>query len=646
MITKAWIDFDEEGMQQQVAVHISVTEPPTDANPYGAFRLDYCGHMVGMGDCMMQGYLEAADGGIRFYEVESDGEQQSSKALNLTVTESGGTGRLQSTGEGEGGDDAFAFAYDAELFHRAAGSDEQCFTRDARDPDTGFSVWRYGLYDAHTGDRINRNSGFPIEFSAGGVTYQGYLGYYGLSLPPEAAALLESGDTVTKVDYADGENPTRTDYAVVKSEGKLMRYTKRTTTLDHLDQIRFNAFVGEEAVDFFPGAMANMQYELYWNAGSGDFVVSGLMQCGDQGCVTAALEGGDQHVPASFWLPRGGVQGWSQSLGGEVFVDLHESGDVVDPALVQVVYRTQDLVYPADLPATLYCVQNCPTDLSLESYFGSEVNDPALSPFVASTFNNWNPTAAEGVVQYATDTATGLLVDGDDRAVTFADAEAASRHPQYAHGVMSGRLFETLDDAACDAPEGGTAYCDWMVSNADVYYQWQTGADSWNQFAAVKDGAGDFVTFDAPLQLSYHVPDEDHYGAYRGTEIVLQYGGFGDLWGIPGICVDRLTNAPVSCDTPDSRYVPSFVIPYDDVDGVVTSTGEDHTAYLVKWLEREIRFARKDLSECAALDLPLDVTLPTEAELQSPIDASSDVYIGDQPVVTDVPRVIHGEVKY
>ena len=72
-----------------------------------------------------------------------------------------------------------------------------------------------------------------------------------------------------------------------------------------------------------------------------------------------------------------------------------------------------------------------------------------------------------------------------------------------------------------------------MVSNAEVYYQWQTGPDNWSQFAAVKDASGEFVVFDAPLQLAYHVPDDAAYGAYRGTDIVLQYSGFGDLSMLP-----------------------------------------------------------------------------------------------------------------
>ena len=73
-----------------------------------------------------------------------------------------------------------------------------------------------------------------------------------------------------------------------------------------------------------------------------------------------------------------------------------------------------------------------------------------------------------------------------------------------------------------------------------------------------------------------------------------------------------------------------------------------NTPYLVKWLDREIRFARKDLSVCAnaGLTLPAGMVLPTAAELKNPADPSSDIYIGAKPTVNEPPRVIHGEVKF
>jgi hypothetical protein len=200
-----------------------------------------------------------------------------------------------------------------------------------------------------------------------------------------------------------------------------------------------------------------------------------------------------------------------------------------------------------------------------------------------------------------------------------------------------------LADAQCN--HDASRYCDNKIDEVDVYYQWETGPNQWNQFAAVKDSAGAFVAFDAPLQVNYSVPTGAKYGQYAGKSIVLQYGGFGELWGIPGHCVSRSTNERVSCETPESRYVPAFVIPFDEVLGRVNNGA---STLLAKWLDREIRFARKDPSVCTAagVTLPVGLTLPTAAGVNDPSDSSSSVYIGPKPTVTDAPRVIHGDVKY
>jgi hypothetical protein len=109
--------------------------------------------------------------------------------------------------------------------------------------------------------------------------------------------------------------------------------------------------------------------------------------------------------------------------------------------------------------------------------------------------------------------------------------------------------------------------------------------------------------------------------------------------------VSPSTNQEVACEGGEVRYVPSFVIPHDTTTGVVTADG---TSYYVKWLEREIRFARKDLSVCsgAGLVVPSGSTLPTSADLRDPSDPASPIYVGTRPAVTAAPRVIQGEVKY
>lgn len=637
MRVRAWIDLSEKDMNQLIYANIAATEGPTAANPYGVFRLDFCGRADGNPSCAVNGYLQGADSGLTFYE--SEGTDERVVAMHLaTVGTSSGSGRLQM--QGDGADAEFTFAYDQSLFRRSDGETDQCFSRDAGDPETKQSVWRYGLYDMVTGERVERDSGFPIEYTHDGHTWHGYLGYYGLSLPPDAQESLHSGSTVEKVDYVEGGEPTRTPYSVLQAGGKLVRYTRHTRSLSEIDSIEFTAFVGSEAEQLFPGATPWTQYVLHWDDSAGAFKVTGFMNCSGNGCQTQALET-IQTVSVAFWASRGGVQGWSSALGGEIFVDLHGIGESVDSATVQVVYRSQDLVYPADMPSTLLCVRDCPTSASMGDYFAPA--SEAQSPFAPGTFNNWNPTPAGSVVAYSMNPATALLVDSNGANVSFTDAEALESNPSYRWGVRSGRLFTNVAQAECAADSG--TYCDWRVNDLEVYYQWETGANPWNQFVAVKDASNNFVSFDPPLQVTFDVPDTVAYGQYAGTSIVLQYGGFGELWGIPGYCVSRSTNEPVpSCDE-NSRYVPMFVIPFDQSVGQVSAGG---ATYLVKWLNREIRFARKSVAACdaAGLDLPANVALPTSAELENPSSPTSPIYIGERPEVSDAARVIHGDVKF
>ncbi|MDB6090948.1 MAG: hypothetical protein JWN85_3732 [Gammaproteobacteria bacterium] len=658
MIVKAWISLNEGGQAVTVFAHISATEAPSTANPYGAFRMDYCGVPAGGGACMMNGFLQGGSGALSYYEASSNQDGSGVTALQLTsvgTTSGSGSVSVQNSGGGGSSSSAYNFAYDQSYFLRADSQNgSECFSRDAADPATGLAVWQYGLYDATTGARIVRNSGFPIQYTHGGTTYQGYLGYYGLSLPPDAAATLVTGSTVQKVDYQNGAAPLKTDYSVIVAGGRLTRYKRQARTLKDIDQIHFNVYVNDKGSSGLPNS--NTQYETYWDDASGKFLATGAMQCGQNGCSSTTFTNAVA-VDASFWASVGGVQGWSQSLGGDLFINLRDVTGAVDASTsstVTVVYHVQDLVYPDDStkPATLYCVNNCPTAASLQSYFTQTSGNSVQSPYITATSNNFQPVQIGGVATYTVDANAQLSGgDGTTAAAVYTDPTAYQQFQQYQNGVSSGRLFTTLADAQCNASP--VEYCDWAVNSADAYYMWQTGPNTWNQFSAVRDSAGSFVHFDAPLQVNFKVPAGTSYGSYGGTSLILQYNNFGDLWGIPGSCVSPTTNAPVDCSTPNSRYVPEFVIPYDPAaspqQGVVTTTSSGvTTSYLVKWLQREIRFAVKDATVCTNdhLQAPVNVQLPTAAGLKDPSSSSSDIYLGAEPTVTSAPRVIQGDVKY
>ncbi len=641
MIAGIWVDqSDGDSGHGTIYVHLSATQAPSNTNPYGQFRLDFCGLMdANPGSCSMRGFMEGADGSLKFYQDEQRGPGQASNtALELssvgTTSGSGGLTTIQ-TDSGTTVTTSYLFAYDQNNFLRG----DQCFSRDASDPATGMSVWSYGLYNSSSGARVNLNSGFPIQYTSNGQMFQGFMGYWGLSLPQDALATLTTGSTVQKVDYNNNSAPTLTNYSVVLAGGKLTKYTRKATTLNAIDQIEIDTWVND-ATNLYAGAPSNTQYEIHWDDASGMFVVDAQMNCGQNGCQAHTLDT-PQPVDPAFWKQaQNGVQGFSQSLGGDVFVDLSNANAPIVSSVVPVVYHAQNIVYPADMPATLYCVQNCQTATSLQAFFTQ--GSSASSPYTSSSFNNWNPSSA--YVTYSSDTQSAVLTSGGQAAV-FTNASAYQQSPQYQGGVRSGPLFDDLTTAECNPGTAGS-YCYYKSSDLDHYYVWETGPNNWNQFAGVTDSNNGFVMFDPPLQVTYNVPNASAYGQYAGKSIVLQYGGFGNLWGIPGNCVSSLTNQPASCDAGNNvRYVPQFAIPYDATLGTVS---DGSNTYLVKWLDREIRFASKSLSACSALTLPSqsDITLPTSADLKNPSDPASDIYIGSKPVVTDAPRVIQGEVMY
>jgi hypothetical protein len=647
MLASAWISIDQEGTPVTIFAHLSATAAPSTTDPYGTFRLDYCGKPASGGaGCLMNGYMQAGNGTLSYYETDGGGgggSQVTALALSSVGTASGGGSVNVTQSSNNTSTSGFDFAYNSSYFLRSDGSNSMCFSRDASDPNTGISVWRYGLYDSVSGERVARNSGFPIQYTSGGTTNQGYVGYYGLSSQPGAAAPAD-GSTVAKIDYQNGSASTAS-YTVVNKGGRLTRFTRQNTTLKLIDQVHFNAFIGNVAGSNLPHP--NTQYEMYWDDGSGQFIAVNEMQCSQNGCQTLPL--GSVAVDPAFWSGANmGLQGWSQSLGGDLFVDLANTGTPVDSTAVA--YHVQDLVYPDDstLPGALYCVSNCPTAATLQSYLAQ---GSGTSPYVSATYNSWQPTTAP-----VTYTLSGnVLVNSSAEVVDSVAADYQGKQ-MYQNGVMSGRLVESLADAQCGTDQGGNPqYCDWKMSSASVYYQWQTGPNSWDEFTAIKDSSGSFVHFDAPLNVSFKVPANTAgtapYGAYANTNLILQYGGFGDLWGIPGSCVSSATNQAVDCNDPSgvARYVAAFAVPYDPnanpQQGVVTTSTK---TYLVKWLDREIRFAQQSPSTCSSAGLSAShATLPDPSGLQNPSDSSSAVYNGVEPTPSNTaPRVIQGEVMY
>jgi len=203
---------------------------------------------------------------------------------------------------------------------------------------------------------------------------------------------------------------------------------------------------------------------------------------------------------------------------------------------------------------------------------------------------------------------------------------------------MSRPLFEpTTDDLsllACDWDPSIT--CGWQAWNKlDVFYPWETGPNDWNKFTALykeDQGTKTFEKFDPPLQVSY-VHQWDPQNPTGTSTFNLDYSGFGNLWGIPGKCIDWNTGNEVDCGE-GTRWIPQFSIA---AGSEVTDVSDGTTRYYVKPLEEEQRMKQVDISGCTGLT-PITYDLPNISQWQDP-------NIGAEPKVEGPPAVIGGVLQ-
>jgi hypothetical protein len=648
MITRIWFENEADGQAMDIYIHVTVTQAPTGTNPFGVFTMNYCGKdpSGGIPGCLFKGRLAATSTGLSFYEEEATGGSPNTTQLLLSNTGNvdTGSGAIRTVNQFSG-TEAALFAFDTTHFLRGDGTTNYCFSRDKDDAQS--SVWRYGVYDT-TGARLERDSGFPVRYTDGSnVEYQGFMGYYGLFLPDAAGAA--NGDTIVKQAFGGGAETT---YTLVKLGGRLTKFTKVTSTLAAVDSVRFtvqawqfasspfasfNALAGKS---FAQSQADNDQIEMYWDDGAGAFKATALLSCGMGGCLTNAFSSEatvDNAVVTSGDMARG-FQGFSNSLGGQVFVNL---GSASPSSSTPVITREQSLVYPDEYPSSLHCIGSCLKG-SLLTAGNLQTNN------VYYTGNGMDFRAS----QVRTYVFNGdLLEDPDGGSVVSTVATNLLAGSPHQFGLRSGIMADSADvnslaDLDCNPSSPTGFYCVDRINALDDYYVWETGVNNWNQFTALQDNTNGYVRFDAPLNMRYTVPAGAAYGAYAGTNLVLQYSGFGNLWGIPGKCVSAIDNSEVNCAGGSNvRFVPLFSIPFSLSTGTVT---QGASSYYVKWLDRELRLSEQALGSCSTLTLPSigGLTLPTSGDVLDPSDpANTSVYIGAKPSVTDAPSVVHGVVQ-
>ena len=249
---------------------------------------------------------------------------------------------------------------------------------------------------------------------------------------------------------------------------------------------------------------------------------------------------------------------------------------------------------------------------------------------------NWGQFDSAGATKYSYtfDNSIMLLKDGSGVSVVQTSATFDPNNPNSQFGVMTGPLFEdnTTNAAAlkCQWDTTGQSICPWQAwSELPVFYTWETGTNSWNQFTTLKDKKGNFVRLDPPLQVTYVKPD-------TGAKYQLEYNGFGNLWGIPGKCIDFATGEEVPCG-PGTKFIPEFMITQGES---VNDVKDSSKTYLVKPLEVSQVIRSVESANCSSLSESMGL-LPALPDMGTWVSPA----MGAEPKVTASPAVIGGTIQ-
>ena len=292
------------------------------------------------------------------------------------------------------------------------------------------SSWSYGLYDANSA-RVQRDSGFPISYAVGGTTYNGWIGYWGLSIDSSAPAIT-NGAKVNKVDY-NGGSSTSIPYTVFASGGKLKKHTRNTMTLGDIKNLPLG-------YNEFSSQGTNTNYQVVFD-GTNFNKIAYMPQCTGN-CTWKNIApdvNGNYPTIDLTQLSWGNLNFWSQNGSGQYQVPLASCGtptcgmngcitscSLPAPTATAVIFYAEDLVYPGDtiVPTTLACYDNCPTVVSGQAVLaGNMMSGPSNT---ATT--------------YAFD-ASALMLKWTDSNSTSHDVISTTTNSMQQWGIMTGALF-------------------------------------------------------------------------------------------------------------------------------------------------------------------------------------------------------------
>jgi hypothetical protein len=640
MIVKAWIPFDsdENGeTDSRIYAMSKVYRSPSAEYPWGHFKMSFRlvqGNTTS-GTELFKGYLRTkkkknGSSVLQFYNPEPDGSgnilqysvsvKKNSDGSGTAITTVPQWGQSGPTGKQKTYKIAFSdnYFYKQKTVTGADPSDPVCLRRD----NYLQAAYRYGLYHDN-GSRLNINSGFPIKAtkSVSGVDkyYYGYIGYYGLWMP--SAASVDNGSTVAKMDFGGAANQTGTNYTVRSWPGKLTKWTKNTISLSTIKNI---PIFWRDRSDSYKNK------RIYWNGSV--FKING-----EENSSTYMMEDvSESTLPLNSSTVPYGLHFYSQALGGDGSVQLtygsppsHTTPSAPSDS-TSVIFNTRASVFPGDsVPSKLACYERCPDPATIASGTDSTVY---------RNFNGTDNASATSAYIYSFDNTTNGMIlkqDNDSASVVLASANS-----NLEWGVNSGLLFDntTANFNSLRCSWDNDSICPWDARQSlSSFYTWETGTKDWQKLTVLVASDNTSVKFEPPLSVKYtHSGTGSNSGkSYDNSSFYLEYGGFGNLWGLPSFCISRKNGDKVSCANDGStRWVEDILIPaYGDV----TQTADGSTNYIVKPLEIEQTMKKaSSASVCKNAGLAFgDISLPDSSGYTKP-----DMEV--MPVVEGPPAVVGG----
>ncbi len=631
MIVSAWIPGENNVIYAQSKVYQS----PSDEHPWGHFKMSFSkrqGTTIS-GTELFKGYLRTKkkkDGSnvLQFYmpKIESDGTTSLSSVSVRKKSGSGGTAittmpKYDQTRVPTGEQKSYKIAFNKKYFYKqktvdSTPSDPICLRRDKYIQ----SAYRYGLYHDN-GSRLNINSGFPIKATASGTDYYGYIGYYGLWMPSDAN--VDNGSTVAKMDFSGAADQTGTNYTVRSWPGKLIKYTKNNITLGSIKNVPLDVFD------------TGGQKRVAWNGTN--FILEATNVQG------VWVDNASSILTLNTTNAWNGLNFYSQALGGDGIVELTYSngfGQAPDAPAdnATVIFNTQSPVFPGDsVPANLACYRDCLDTANLAS--GTKERGSIYKAYKSGWFYSQNIDNASSPTphMYTFDNTTnGMVLKDNGTSVIL-----TTTNSNIPYGTRTGPLFDntTSNFNLLKCSWDANKICPWNVrGKMTTFYQWETGPQSWNKTEILMAADNSSVRFDPPMSVKYtHSGTSSNSSkSYDNSSFYLEYGGFGNLWGLPSFCIDRKDGEKVSCTNDGStRYIEDLLVPaYADV----TQTADGTTNYIVKPLNIEQTMKKASSASKCTVDAGLafgDISLPDESGYTAP-DMTA------MPTVEGPPAVVGG----